>query len=209
MQDSILEEWEHYATRDSTTLIIPDGCRDLLFWAESGQRPKWRITDLDSAAYSVDIKAGDYLKGYRLQPGSILDVEGLLQSVNTLEGQGDIATRINDFTQVSTDVCEALECIAQSQTVGAASARLGIGARRLQRICKPTGRTSAAWLSLARGRKAARGVCTQGLAETAHIAGYSDQAHMSREFKRWFGVSPLELRKSSDIIAQLDSGGYF
>lgn len=209
MQGNILEKWEHSATRDTSMLVIPDGCRDLLFCAKTGQRPKWRITTLDHAAYLVDSKAGDTLMGYRLRPGVLVDVPRLLRAVEAHGGYGDIASRINDFTQVSTDVCEALECISQSETVALAAARLGINARRLQRICSTTGRTPAAWLSLARARKAARAVCLHGLVETAYNTGYSDQAHMSREFKRWFGVSPLKLRKSPDIIAQLDSPGYF
>lgn len=209
MDGNILQEWAHCADSDNSTLIIPDGCRDLLYWAAVGERPKWYVTSLDNAAYNTDIKAGDYLKGYRLRPGACVDVAGLLDAVKPIDENGDIVTRINDFTSLSLDVSEALECVAVNDTVSLAAVSFGVSARKLQRICVPTGRTAAAWMSLARARKAAREVLRNSLAEVAQNTGYSDQAHMSREFRRWFGIAPSTLHARPDIIAQLGSKGYF
>ncbi len=52
-----------------------------------------------------------------------------------------------------------------------------------------------AWLKLQR----AAGAIVSGmpLAEAAHAAGFSDSAHMSRTFRRMFGVKPSELRPKS------------
>ena len=33
--------------------------------------------------------------------------------------------------------------------------------------------------------------------------GFADQAHMSREIKRWFGVSPGELRAKTEAFSHL------
>ncbi|MCF6305986.1 MAG: helix-turn-helix domain-containing protein [Rhodobacteraceae bacterium] len=205
---NVLQKWEFTAKDNGFSVVIPDGCRDLLFWAAAGEKPYWQVTSLDDTAYSVNINAGDYLKGYRLQPGVSVDVRGLLSAVNPLNMQGDITDRVNEFTALSQDVQEALECIAISPTVRIAATSLGVSPRKLQRICVKTGRSPAAWLSMARARKAARAVLLGDLAQTAQDAGYADQAHMCREFNRWFGVSPLKLRARPDIVAQLRVKGY-
>ncbi|MCA1755086.1 MAG: helix-turn-helix domain-containing protein [Spirochaeta sp.] len=44
--------------------------------------------------------------------------------------------------------------------------------------------------------------------ELAYQVGYSDQAHMSRAVKRWFGVSPSEVLKRPDLAEQLHVPGY-
>jgi len=207
-QDNILEEWEFTAQCDSFSIVIPDGCRDLIFWAAAGKKPFWQVTSLDNAAYFVNINAGDYLKGFRLRPEVSVDIGRLLNAVNPLNTQGDITDRINEFTNLSQDVEEALESIATSPTINIAATQLGVSPRQLQRICAKTRRTPAAWLSIARARKAARAVLSGDLAQTAQDSGYADQAHMCREFNRWFGVSPLKLRTRPDILAQLNSKGY-
>jgi AraC-like DNA-binding protein len=51
-----------------------------------------------------------------------------------------------------------------------------------------------AWLRLQRAAAAVVGGRTLG--EAAHAAGFSDASHMSRTFRRMFGVSPSELRPS-------------
>lgn len=43
---------------------------------------------------------------------------------------------------------------------------------------------------------------SRGLAEIAFESGYSDQAHLNREFRELAGLRPTDL-----VAAQLDSGG--
>lgn len=45
--------------------------------------------------------------------------------------------------------------------------------------------------------EAARGV---SLSEAAHAAGFADQAHMSREFRATFGLTPSEVFKNSRLV---------
>jgi AraC-like DNA-binding protein len=54
-----------------------------------------------------------------------------------------------------------------------------------------------AWLKLQRA--AAAIVTGSSLVEAAHGAGFSDAAHMTRSFRRMFGVKPSELRVAQPV----------
>lgn len=43
----------------------------------------------------------------------------------------------------------------------------------------------------------------QALAELAADAGYADQAHMTREFRRFANVQPTELLRSAECTLQM------
>lgn len=208
MPDVILQEWEFSAKSDGASIVIPDGCRDLIFTAKRGQRPCWMATDLDDTVYSTKSRAGDYMKGFRLRPGAIIDVDALLHSVRDIDAYGDISDRIGNFTVLSRNMADALACLGGASSTQKAAQDLGVNARNLQRLLKPTGRTAVAWLSLARARRAARMAIAGDLSDTAFAAGYADQAHMNREFRRWFGTTPKQLR-GSIVASQLEHSGYF
>lgn len=168
------------------------------------------VTSLDEHAYTVDIKAGDYLKGYRLKPGTLITRESLLNAVKMLDMHGDITDRLGNFTSLSSHVEDALHYLGKEGSVSAVASGLGVSMRSMQRLLKSTGRTPAGWVSLARARKAARAAAGVGcLAETALAYGYADQSHMSREFRRWFNVSPAQINKQTAILSQLEGLGYF
>ena len=90
------------------------------------------------------------------------------------------------------------------------SSQLGVRIKTLQRlVLKATNRTPTYWLLLARVRKAVKELpLSISLAELAYKHGYSDQAHLSREFKCWFAMSPSVLRSSPDVLEQLSAQGY-
>lgn len=46
------------------------------------------------------------------------------------------------------------------------------------------------------------------LAELAADHGYADQAHMTRAFRRWLGITPAGLRRDPDRAALLAASGY-
>jgi len=212
MRDTVLEKWQSSSPYAHASVVIPDGCRDLIFRSSPGLPPGWYVTGLDDAAYSVNIAAGACLEGYRLRPGTSIAIGMLLNSLRFMDGQGGIADRIGSFTKLDPNVAEALDCLGSTiQTVRGAAAQLGVSTRSLQRLLqKATNRSPAAWISLARARKAARLAAGAGnLAQTAFDCGYADQAHMSREFRRWFDISPARLRKENGVISQLDHRGYF
>jgi AraC-like DNA-binding protein len=45
------------------------------------------------------------------------------------------------------------------------------------------------------------------LADIACAAGCADQAHMTRDVVRWFGVTPAELRRNRELLGTLDQPG--
>ena len=78
-------------------------------------------------------------------------------------------------------------------------------------MLRETGKPAVFWLQLARARKAGRGIGEElpfSLAEFSTSMGYADQAHMSREFRRWFGVTPAMLKKPTPVADQLRALGY-
>jgi AraC-like DNA-binding protein len=46
------------------------------------------------------------------------------------------------------------------------------------------------------------------LAALAADHGYADQAHMTRDLRRWFGASPSRLRAMPSMLAALASSGH-
>ncbi len=90
-------------------------------------------------------------------------------------------------------------------TVLSASKRLGISVRTLQRSF--LGRALPPpdfWRLLARARRAVGMLRSEmSLAEIADACGFSDQAHMTRDLTRWFGVTPAGLRRRQPTLALL------
>jgi AraC-like DNA-binding protein len=47
------------------------------------------------------------------------------------------------------------------------------------------------------------------IADVAFTVGYADQAHMTREMRRWFGVTPAAMRRGApsygDLVAAPDA----
>jgi len=85
----------------------------------------------------------------------------------------------------------------------------GVSERTLQRrfsdLSLPT---PAFWRQLGRARRAVQALqCRVPLAEIAAHYGYSDQAHMTREFVRWFGRTPVQLRRNPASMTDLAQPG--
>jgi len=212
MNDNLLATWEFSSDLNSTTQIFPDGCRDLIMRKVEGERPYWFVSSLYDQAKSVSIRAGSVMTGFRLKAGVRIKNDCLLSSVvnNHLEDE-EIYNRLDDFTYRNHGVGEALEYLASEvKSVSHAATVIGVSQRTLQRLLmRETNRSPIYWLMLARVRRAARSLTKpMSLIEIADIFGYADQAHMSREFKHWFNISPSVLRNSPKILDQLNHLGY-
>lgn len=212
MSGLVLATWDMEADRPAEALVLPDGCRDLIYCREAGGRPRWFVSDLSSRPYEVAVAAGTVMRGYRLRPGVQLDEAALLAAVQGREwGDAAIHAHLVDHGRLEVAVAEALSCLASGvDGVAVAAGVLGVGPRSLQRLLLgATGQSPVAWLQLARARRAARGVAAaDSLAELADMHGYADQAHMTRAFRRWFGTTPQRLRRDFRMLGVLAAAGY-
>jgi AraC-like DNA-binding protein len=200
----ILEAWDSQITASAQATILPDGCQDLLFTAFPGAAPRWEITSLDSAAYTVEMPTGTYFKGFRMRAGVGFSSDALLQSVRALPpDHAGIEDRLLAFTTLDPLIEDALEALAEQTgpdgNVALAAASIGVHQRKLQRaMARHTGRSAAKWLGLARVRRASRALTSGGaLAEVAYDTGFSDQSHMTRAFRQWLGTTP---KNTPDLV---------
>lgn len=152
------------------------------------------------------------MMGFRLKPGVYIQEEALLNSMpDNMDDVDEITNRLDDFTRHKHFVEEALECLASNiKSVAHVVSELGVSQRTLQRLLvQETGRTPVYWMTLARIRRTARSLLRPvPLIDISDMHGYADQAHMCREFKRWFNMSPSALRSMPDILDQLSNSGY-
>lgn len=209
---ALLEHWHHRTDGTARTLVLPDGCRDLICIHRLGEAPQWLVSPLADTAYGVDCGAGTRFWGYRLQPGALVNEAALLAAMGNCPTPeaADVLGQLDTFTHQDPRVTEALHGLAGTDRVAAAVRQLGVTERSLERLlASATGRTPGYWLALARVRRAARALAQPTpLAAVAADMGYADQAHMGREFRRWFGVSPGRLRTLPELLAVAMASGH-
>ncbi len=149
--------------------------------------------------------------GFRLRPGATIDRSRLLKHASELNNDLSlIATRIRETCFVTANLGEALAALASASTVNEAAAHSGVELRTFQRLIRlKTGFVPKFWIQLARVRRAARDVATaKSLADVAIESRFSDQAHMTRQFKRWFGVTPVQFAVNPDLRSLIHELGY-
>jgi len=211
MSKNILATWEVTTKTDISSVIVPDGCRDLIMYSPTGDKPRWFISPLFDETHTVTVGSGSTMMGFRLRPGTSINEAKLLASMSNDKLEfNDICERLDAFATRKASIEDALYGLADAKTVQQAASETGTSPRTLQRLLmRETGRSPVYWVLLARARKAARALnsplCLAGIAERY---GYADQAHMSREFKRWFNVSPTVLKNSPSKLNRLYDEGY-
>lgn len=212
---TILDTWSFTSAAGCPpSVVLPDGCRDLIFTCSSGSAPGWKISQLfDSAFCTGEKSVAIHMTGYRFSPDTTIQSERLLRELEKLtpEDHGNIIALVSEFATGNNDVREALAYIAQGQkTVDQYARACGISRRSFQRLLLlNTGRSPVYWRQLARIRLAGRLLGkASSLAEAAADAGFSDQAHMSREFIRWFGIQPDRFRSDTILQKQLTEPAY-
>lgn len=207
----VLQHWQSHTTSPSCVRVLPDGCRDLIFKYTTGAAPVHFVTDVAAGCDMVDVRAQDRYDGFRLQPGVRIDQVGLLASLQDGLTKDEIVDRLQTYVTRAGHVSEALACLALGLgTVAAVAADLGVQPRSLQRLLRrETGWAPVFWLRLARVRRAALQVVPlRSLADVAYDIGYADQAHMTREFRHWLGVTPRQIQRDANWSAQHLGPGY-
>ncbi len=208
----VLDAWSHVVESRAREVVLPDGCRDLIFWAPIDAAPQWFVSTLADAASIVDCAGGDFFAGYRLQPGAIIDEAALLASARDFRypDAPRILPLLNDCVRLDERLTETLDILSTTRSIVDAARQLGLPERRLERlVVSATGRSPSFWKNLARARRAARALSgEESLSAIACDHGYSDQAHMSRDFRRWFGTSPARFRRDPDLAATIAASGY-
>jgi AraC-like DNA-binding protein len=94
-------------------------------------------------------------------------------------------------------------------SVAGVAAEVGLSPRQLERLfAHEVGATPSQARSVNRFRAAVRLLGEErapSLASVAHMAGYFDQAHLSRDFRRLAGVTPGEYRRERRVASVQDS----
>lgn len=214
--DLILARWVYRAKAPETAIVLPDGCRDLVLVHKPGEPPSTLLTELDSTPKLVRVVAGSVLTGLRLRPGASLRGDFLrsMRHDETLElicGGGDLSSivTVNPYLE------EALQALAaERERTGRVSNHLGVSERTLHRLVYAgTGRPPKWWQRLARVRRTALALKAASdpgrtVADIAYAHGFADQAHLSREVKHWFGMTPRSVMAQSRAADLLHEPGY-
>ncbi len=212
MSNNLISTWDATFDVGLSSVVIPDGCRDLIVKTVGNEKPDWFVSPLFDQSKFFHIEDCCEYSGFRLRPGAeIREVELLSYIANKKLHADEVKDIIDDFITIEESVEEALGCLAiELGSVKQVAAQLGVNVRTLQRlIFNKTQRTPSYWLQLARIRKAARSLSSNdGLSDIAAKYGFSDQSHMNREFQRWFSLSPTQLLKVPSIIKQINDKGY-
>lgn len=207
----IIDDIWRFQSSGEAKAVLPDGCRDLIF--SSAQMSKWFVSDLYEGLHVSQSQSGTQMFGVRFNPGVEIDEQFLCDRVSQY-GVDDVAKIrdvVLDHAHVCQDVTDAIICLSELNVSIARSARLlGVSTRSFQRILSTkTGKSPVFWRQLSRVRQAGRQLyANDNMAEFAFEAGFSDQGHMVREFRRWFGVTPTQFLTQPDLRAQLHGGAY-
>ena len=219
----MLERWSFRTGTDTDCTILPDGCRDLIVTTMPDGRRVGQLSPLMDGTRTVTVGAGRHLTGYRLRPGVAIDERGLLGALAGARGDVDAQELLERFTTLSPSLADALDGLAGTHRTVAGCARdAGVSRRSLERLVAKTGRPPVYWMQLARVRRAARALgdaapiaapIAASIADTADAHGYADQAHFTRECRRWLGTTPARLRDGRDTgsrttLALLHESGY-
>ncbi len=209
---AIIDQWQYRAQAKGQSTVLPDGCRDVIVVERQGLAPRLIFSELQHETDYPEIELGTCLTGFRLRPGCGLDVARLQVEFDArLPDASPLVALIEEMATPPGNLAEALDRLSLGDgSVQRVAADLGVSKQSLQRLMRRhTLPPPEFWLLLARARRAGRAIAgASPLPEIAYDLGYADQAHMSREMRRWFGASPRELRQSPMLTDQLHTPGF-
>lgn len=210
-------QWSYVVYADETAVVLPDGCMDILLISNGEhEQPQVLATDWDFAPRRVALGAGTTVLGFRLRPGTQVSAE--LKRDMLLGSNGNLRRAIEDIiaahTRCDEEVAEIIDVLSRKDDpITRVARQQGVSERTLQRHFKNLALPRPGfWRQLGRARRTARELQSdRALGELAAGFGYSDQPHMTREFVRWFGLTPKQLRgdlETAHILAQPGLGNW-
>ncbi len=214
MSDLVLDVWHSDGVDTGSLVVLPDGCRDVIVRHEETSRAEnWFLSDLYNGPFCSVVGTTSEMSGFRLRAGTQVDLEALLRAICNIDpfDRKAVFACIHQHAYISQNTRDALHSLSEDcLTVNSCARQLGVSMRSLQRlIMRETGRAPGYWRQLARIRRAGRRIESDSpLAEFAFEQGYSDQAHMTRAFSAWFGMSPKKFSLQSELKSQLGYPAY-
>jgi len=199
MSMSAFQPWHFRAASRETALVFPDGCRDVLVVRPPDAPPHVVLTTFDFSPRHAVMMPGTEISGYRLRPGASVSHK-VLAAVAADTGRA--TTILGDALAEWGALDDAIVALTRpGASVAGVARESGMSLRSLQRRFQDRHLPPPEfWRLLARARRAVALLPTPApLAEIAAECGFSDQAHMTRALKRWFGHSPAQLRRDAGL----------
>lgn len=213
-------------------VVWPDGCRDLIAIIPQTNPVKVICSGLDSSARIISCVEETLFVGVRLSPGvrfpwdqsdvshvyTDFDLSAYFHSLgHSFNFQTEPQVVLYALSRYIYSCAEPspawLANYFQDLHNGDAKRISTLSERSIRRnLVQATGAPPRYWHGLARARKVGLEVCGSDnpLVFIAADYGFSDQAHMTREIKRWFGCSPKRLRANRELaIARLAAPDVF
>lgn len=135
MRDVILQTWQAAPCRNDQAIILPDECCDVIISHKQDEPAKVILTDLRERPHLAHLKKDTQMIGFRLQPGTRIDVnqlESMLRSDGPEHSQAD---SIRTVAQLDENLIDAVQCLASEQgSLVSAARELGVRPRTLQRL---------------------------------------------------------------------------
>lgn len=234
LPNTVLSAWQHTTDTATRMLVLPDGCRDFIIRSNPQGFSLHMLSPLDDSARYVESDRGDRYFGWRLHPAASFN-QAHARSTKLTERLNELTTQfpidpqhhtaqilqvLDDLFDLDTQIGDALASLKTRQSVPHSARELGVSERSLQRwLIQKTGRSPTYWRNLARARQAAQALLARmklnsdkghriNLAELAADFAYADQAHLCREFQRWFGCSPSTMLRSPIYQKLIMADGY-
>lgn len=198
-------KWEVKVEKNTVETIYPDGCQDLIVMTNGAGELSVFTSPIDSVPRTVQLHRGDRLVGYRLPPGCVISPEGLQDFSSNIDA---LEEAILIYIASQEQTIKIVETITASDNISEAASTIGVSPRTLQRHLKKKDLPPYNfWQSLNRAREAVNLINTgKRVLDIAVALKYSDQAHMTREFVRWFGLPPSALKYHDAFSAVTQSG---
>jgi AraC-like DNA-binding protein len=217
--------WENEPEQDRTQRVVPDGCVDLIWFAER----ELVIAGADTSPRTVDLAGRTRLSGIRLRPGAAGAVLGMpavelrdqevpaslvwgLQGASLEEAVAraeprrrlELLAAAVEARRAEPDplvIAAARKLAAPRARVADVAAELGLSERHLnRRLLAAVGYGPKMLARVARLRRLVA-IAEGPLVSRAYEAGYASQAHMSEEVRRLTGTTPVRFLKDAVLTA--------